>query len=482
MSKPDKPEWASNNPDQVIEPDLAKKQTGWLPAEKPPNQYFNWLLLKIYEWVNWTEDKTENIEPAIIRSDNPVTWDGSSLSFTSPLIIVFRTDDYFPQTNYFETSPLTLSDGQVVVVKRNRDQVNKLLDAGTYDTLLEGEYAIVDESSLTNDDAENETILFRRRDVSASDDVYGVGFSILESPYTGQSIVGSSTFYLGGKVLSGREIINGENLVLYSDNKATETVRIDGATGNLTTVGTVDGVDVSDLANSVTTIEGEVTTLEGNVTTLQSDVSALQVQIVPIGSIIPFYDIDARLTFDKTYWAFCDGSTATISGIGAQTLPDLSNRYLVGFGTEGGNDIDTAAWDYAVVGNSSHQINLQHSHTVNAHSHSLQNHTHSTPNHAHAVNAHTHDLENHTHTGASHTHGPGSLSLKFGTYSYSSTSGGSFLLGDVSTVAGYIGVFPTTNTPTTGSATRLSVIVTPGRDINLYTDTGSRGSGTTDSG
>nr|BDD47567.1 hypothetical protein 1 [bacterium] len=43
-----------------------------------------------------------------------------------------------------------------------------------------------------------------------------------------------------------KSFINGYDLIFYSDDGITETARIDGDTGNITTVGTVDGVDLSD--------------------------------------------------------------------------------------------------------------------------------------------------------------------------------------------------------------------------------------------
>lgn len=43
-----------------------------------------------------------------------------------------------------------------------------------------------------------------------------------------------------------KSFINGYDLIFYSDDGITETARIDGDTGNITTVGTVDGVDVGD--------------------------------------------------------------------------------------------------------------------------------------------------------------------------------------------------------------------------------------------
>jgi hypothetical protein len=83
---------------------------------------------------------------------------------------------------------------------------------------------------------------------------------------------------------------------------------------------------------------------------------------VPIGSIIPFYDFNGALTFNASYWAYCNGQTKTVVGIGSVTLPDLSNRYLVGFGTEGGTNMGSSAWSATPVGNASHQISIQHFH------------------------------------------------------------------------------------------------------------------------
>lgn len=106
-----------------------------------------------------------------------------------------------------------------------------------------------------------------------------------------------------------------------------------------------------------------VDTLVINATTTISSINVLKA-LVPIGSIIPFYDFDAALTFDTDYWCYCDGQSQTIGG-SARTTPDLSGRYLVGFGgaTDGAGDIDTAAWATAAVGNALHQVNLQHSHS-----------------------------------------------------------------------------------------------------------------------
>lgn len=106
--------------------------------------------------------------------------------------------------------------------------------------------------------------------------------------------------------------------------------------------------------------------------------SALNDASTPVGSIIPFYDFNGVATFDSTIWKYCDGSVINSPGsiLDGQTLPDLSGRYICGFGTDGGGNIDTAPWDVAPVGNAGSTVNLQHHHTVNNHNHSIPNHDH----------------------------------------------------------------------------------------------------------
>lgn len=110
--------------------------------------------------------------------------------------------------------------------------------------------------------------------------------------------------------------------------------------------------------------------------------SALNDASTPVGSIIPFYDFNGVAQFDTNIWNYCDGSVINSPGsiLDGQTLPDLSGRYICGFGTDGGGNIDTAPWDVAPVGNAGSTVNLQHSHTVNAHSHTVNNHSHSISN------------------------------------------------------------------------------------------------------
>lgn len=53
------PRWAdtvSADTTKVNEPPDVKKDVGWVVAEKPPAQWFNWLLFYIYQWILWLAD------------------------------------------------------------------------------------------------------------------------------------------------------------------------------------------------------------------------------------------------------------------------------------------------------------------------------------------------------------------------------------------------------------------------------------------
>ncbi len=52
MSKPSTlPRWATGGSAQIKEPTSGKKDLGFVSAEKPPNQYFDWLFNTIYLWL-----------------------------------------------------------------------------------------------------------------------------------------------------------------------------------------------------------------------------------------------------------------------------------------------------------------------------------------------------------------------------------------------------------------------------------------------
>ena len=121
--------------------------------------------------------------------------------------------------------------------------------------------------------------------------------------------------------------------------------------------------------------------------------------VVPVGTILAFYDFNGLVTFDTAYYTYCNGAVISnpSSPLNGQTLPDISGRALVGFGTDGGGDIGTATWATAAVGNAGNIINIAHSHTVASHTHDMQNHTHTGAVHTHDIAGHTHSMSNHVH-------------------------------------------------------------------------------------
>lgn len=133
--------------------------------------------------------------------------------------------------------------------------------------------------------------------------------------------------------------------------------------------------------------------------------------LVPVGSAFAFFDYNGVCTFDANIFKYMNGQTVSdaASPLNGLVLTDTSNRYLVGFGTEAGADIGTAAWSVTPLGNASHQVSIAHTHVAPAH---------------------THTGPSHTHTGPSHTHSAGTLQFKTvytdGTnYIYAYTSTGS---------------------------------------------------------
>jgi len=220
---------------------------------------------------------------------------------------------------------------------------------------------------------------------------------------------------LDGSTITGLDPANFATGTMANDLTMTGELTLNGDLSGAPTGGTLDLTNVSLTMPAVQAFTD--VTVTGGIT-LGADAIDVEKAMCPVGTIIPFYDFNAGLTFDINYWAYCDGKVYTLTGIGAQTVPDLSNRYLVGFGTEAGQDLGTAAWDITPVGNASHQIDLQHTHTGPSHTHDMQNHTHTGPNHRHTGPNHSHSGPNHrhtiahTHTVNSHSHTSGTIATK----------------------------------------------------------------------
>ena len=165
--------------------------------------------------------------------------------------------------------------------------------------------------------------------------------------------------------------------------------------------GTIDGAAIGE----TTPAAGAFTSISGTGLTINS--VDIEKALVPIGTIIPIYDFGGALTFDSDYYAYCNGQSKTIGGV-SRTLPDLSNRYIVGFGIEGAgtgaNGVGNATWSVDPVGEASHQVSLTHTHANSL--------TYVTPRHYHGRGTFTvssstgSESADHTHavSGGSHRH------------------------------------------------------------------------------
>lgn len=178
----------------------------------------------------------------------------------------------------------------------------------------------------------------------ATGTIGGMGGTTASVTYS--NVTKSFTFLQAGGQTA--KIVAGEYL-LYETATATNAVTLKSPTG---------------LAASYNCTFPTATPADTKIMTMNTsgDIVLANNAMVPIGTILPFYDFNGTLTFDANYFAYCDGSSVSFAGIGSQTTPDLSNRYLVGFGTEGGGDIDTAAWATAAVGNADHETDISHTH------------------------------------------------------------------------------------------------------------------------
>lgn len=123
------------------------------------------------------------------------------------------------------------------------------------------------------------------------------------------------------------------------------------------------------------TMSGDATISNTGVVTITgasiAPIIAASQYIAPIGSMTWFFDYGGLVTFDTNSWRYLDGTVLAYpaSPLNGQTLQDLSGRYIVGFGTDGGGDIDTAPWALGAVGNAGHQINIAHTHNNGSHDH-----------------------------------------------------------------------------------------------------------------
>lgn len=210
MAKPTTTRWADGDAAYRIAPSGPKQTLGWLAGEKPPNQIMNYIHGNVYDWITYLQNKTETIYPTLIRSDATASWNGSTgvLTFASPIQISFRylTGE---QINQFAAGSFTLTDGQVLVLVKDKTNPSPVtITLGTYPTLGAAQYAIVSEGSLSATNQEKETVIFRMRgtdlEIPCLGQIYANGATISFGSFNGSGITIAASQVTSGTFADAR--------------------------------------------------------------------------------------------------------------------------------------------------------------------------------------------------------------------------------------------------------------------------------------
>lgn len=330
MAAPDEINWADGDPSYREEPLDAKKDLGWVSEEKPPYQYFNWVLGTLAEWVTYLNDLSTTAQGAnYLRSNDPITYSAGTITLVDFLELRFR-DGASVYTNRIAAGTIALTDGQVLVAYKDTSSTTVTLSSGTYGTLAAGQYAVVAESSLSATNAENEVILFRRRAVSAGDDTYGVGYDVIECPVLGTQYLSGERFYLGGKDYGDIVVTDSKDINVYSGNKTGLVFAVDGATGNF---GVVSGAKFF--------IDG--TSLSGNSYIYESASDVMRFVVggnADIAFTTTLVSLGAHdISVSPTYKFYFDGASDTFAYEKSSNLFVIATAGVDGLGVSGGDGI-----------------------------------------------------------------------------------------------------------------------------------------------
>ncbi|MFN0062837.1 MAG: hypothetical protein ACKVPX_10000 [Myxococcaceae bacterium] len=93
------PTWATAG--SITEPSAGKKALGWVNAEAPPHDYFNWWQHKVYEWLLWANDFDVTPTPLTIGSGGAPAYQTGwgSTAGHGVAIDPFKTIRFFGEVN-----------------------------------------------------------------------------------------------------------------------------------------------------------------------------------------------------------------------------------------------------------------------------------------------------------------------------------------------------------------------------------------------
>lgn len=105
------PQWTVGNPGVQVEPTTGQKFGGFVPNQRPPSTWVNWLLGNISEWINWLDQQTQ-LNNSQLEYDAVIGTNG-----THATINALMADTNYPTGVGFRvliTTPQTLTSTQVI--------------------------------------------------------------------------------------------------------------------------------------------------------------------------------------------------------------------------------------------------------------------------------------------------------------------------------------------------------------------------------
>lgn len=114
MAKPtSKPEWTVGNPDFATvtqEPSAAKKEAGWLPDERPPREFMNWLFYNFGEWIDYFETEIDSFSGQSVIFDAFVGAGGTHADFNA----LMADPEIANKKNVIVISTLAVDNPQII--------------------------------------------------------------------------------------------------------------------------------------------------------------------------------------------------------------------------------------------------------------------------------------------------------------------------------------------------------------------------------
>lgn len=169
-----------------------------------------------------------------LSSNQYINWNGTGVVANSAIIIEFLDDNGQKISNILPASTYNIADNEVLIVRPNRTTDGHVLTLTSYSTIDVGNYSITNISNLgvISNVLDEDIIVFRRDDVSAGEDIFGIGFNRVFVPLTKQIIQTNQQLYLGGELFGNKRLF-GSSITGYSDAGITQTIKLDGLTGRL---------------------------------------------------------------------------------------------------------------------------------------------------------------------------------------------------------------------------------------------------------